>query len=287
MARILAVGIATLDIINHVARYPAQDDEVRALSQQQVRGGNATNTLAVLSQLGHDCHWSGVLIDEADAAVIEADLRHHRIDYRHCLRPVEGKIPTSYITLSEDNGNRTIVHYRDCPELPFAHFRQLDLSGFDWVHFEGRNVDELAQMLAWLKQQYPNLPCSLEVEKPRDKIETLFGFADIILFSKPYAQQQGFEHAAEFLASLNSGALMTCSWGEDGAWLKHDANIIHSPAFPPERVIDTLGAGDTFNAALISALLNGESPSEALTFACQLAGRKCGQTGYDNLINTL
>ena len=51
MSKILGVGIATLDIINRVEHYPGADDEVRALSQVQVRGGNVTNTLVVLAQM--------------------------------------------------------------------------------------------------------------------------------------------------------------------------------------------------------------------------------------------
>ena len=64
MARILTVGIATLDIINRVARYPAEDTEIRALGQHRQRGGNASNTAVVLSQLGHQVDFAGVLIDE-------------------------------------------------------------------------------------------------------------------------------------------------------------------------------------------------------------------------------
>ena len=74
MATLLAIGIATLDIINTVDSYPEEDSELRALSQSQARGGNATNTLTVLSQLGHQCHWGGVLIDEADSQFILDDL---------------------------------------------------------------------------------------------------------------------------------------------------------------------------------------------------------------------
>ncbi|MDO7667563.1 MAG: PfkB family carbohydrate kinase, partial [Pseudomonadota bacterium] len=77
MAKILAIGIATLDIINTVESYPDEDSEQRALSQHQTRGGNATNTLTVLSQLGHHCTWAGVLIDEPDSQVIQHDLSHH------------------------------------------------------------------------------------------------------------------------------------------------------------------------------------------------------------------
>ena len=287
MARILGIGIATIDIINHVSSYPAEDDEVRALSQQQVRGGNVTNTLVVLSQQGHDCDWCGVLIDEADTVIVEQDLQHYQINYQHCQWLDQGKMPTSYITLSEASGSRSIVHYRDCPELPFSHFSQLDLSVYDWLHFEGRNIDELSRMLQWVKLNYPTLRRSLEVEKPRPGIEALFELADVLMFSRPYAQSRGYQTAADFLNSLNHDGLLTCSWGEQGAWLKHQGMVLHSAAFPPEQVVDTLGAGDTFNAGLISALVNDLSAGLALEQACRLAGSKCGQTGFANLDKAL
>ena len=78
MATVLAVGIATVDVINVVASYPVEDDEVRALSHSVRRGGNATNTLVVLSQLGHVCEWAGVWVDEPDAEIVRADLDRNR-----------------------------------------------------------------------------------------------------------------------------------------------------------------------------------------------------------------
>ena len=283
MANILAVGIATIDIINRVSRYPKEDDEVRAVSQTIRRGGNATNTLVVLSQLGHQCAWSGVLIDETDAAIVKNELAEHQIDFNHCKVISQGKLPTSYINVSESTGSRTIVHYRDCPELDFAFFSQLNLNTFDWVHFEGRNVAELKQMLSWLKTHYPHLPCSLEIEKPREGIEQLFSLADVLLFSKPYAISQGFSSAQQFLQSLTKENIMTCSWGEAGAWLKANDKIIHCHAFPPPQVVDTLAAGDTFNAGIISGLAKQLSHQETLEYACRLAGHKCGQDGLTNL----
>ena len=111
MARILATGIATLDIINEVASYPDEDSEVRALSQRIRRGGNASNTLCVLSQLSHQSYLAATLINEADGQVIEADLNRYQINTQFCPRLNEGKMPTSYITLNRQNGSRTIVHH--------------------------------------------------------------------------------------------------------------------------------------------------------------------------------
>ncbi len=167
MARILAIGIASLDIVNLVADYPDEDSEVRALGQHVTRGGDATNTLVVLSQLGHTCSWGGVLAKEAATALIRADLESYNINLSHCRHLSGGKNPTSYILLNQATGSRSIVHYRDLPEYDFDQFTRIDLRDFDWLHFEGRNIDVTLEMLQHARCVAPHLPLSIEIEKPR------------------------------------------------------------------------------------------------------------------------
>lgn len=285
MARILGVGIATLDIVNSVAGYPAEDTEVRASHQRICRGGNATNTLVVLSQLGHDCAWGGVVADEPDARHILDDLARYRIDTHACRHKAHGKVPTSYIVLNQRTGSRTIVHYRDLPEYSFADFCAIDLAGFDWLHFEGRAVDETCRMLEYAQLHAPATPRSVEIEKPRLGIEQLFTLADVLLLSRHYAQSCGVTDPATFLRRMHHQAPqadLVCAWGEAGAYgLTGSGAALHSPACPPPAVVDTLGAGDTFNAGIIHARLTGASWPAALRLACELAGKKCGVMGFD------
>jgi len=284
MATILGIGIATLDIINTVDGYPDEDAEVRAINQRVCRGGNATNTLVVLSQLGHHCTWGGVCVDEPDGQKILEDLAYNAIDTRPCRIESQGKVPTSYITLNQRNGSRTIVHYRDLPEFNFVDFQMIDLLAFGWLHFEGRNVVETARMLERVRQVCPLIPVSLEVEKPRSHIEQLFSKVDVLLFSKVFAQ--GNEPAL-FLHKMQRQApqsRLICAWGEDGAYgLETDGTLWHNPAYPPPQVVDTLGAGDTFNAGIIDSLCRQQDLSTALNHACRLAGKKCGQVGLSIL----
>ncbi len=291
MASILGVGIATLDIVNTVDRYPVEDTEVRAIVQRRSRGGNATNSLVVLSQLGHRCSWAGLVVDGADGQFVLDDLAGHGVDTRLCRSQPGGGLPTSYVTLSRETGTRTIVHYRDLPEYDFASFAHIDINVFDWIHFEGRHVGDTRRMLERARELVPTVQRSVEIEKPRDGIDSLFGLAHVLLFSRGYALALGYEDGPGFLRDMRPlapGATLVCAWGEVGAHaLSRDGEAFSSPAFPPPRLVDTIGAGDVFNAAIVHGLVTGQSLAATLAAAGRLAGKKCGQEGLKGLVGSV
>ncbi|CRI64712.1 PfkB domain protein [Thiocapsa sp. KS1] len=279
----LGVGIAVLDLVQEVAVYPAEDEEVRALAQRRVRGGNVTNSLAVLSQLGHACRWIGTLGEDPAADLIRADLTGHGIETRDAVRVPGGVTPTSSILLSRANGSRTIVHSRDLPELSAGDFAEVSLDGVAWVHFEGRNPQETARMIRRVREEAPDVPVSVELEKPRPGIEALLEGPRFLLASRAFARAGGFEDAGAFLDDLvrrSDAALCVVAWGAQGAaFLARGDPVQRVPAYVPRRVVDTLGAGDVFNAGVIHGLLQGLPFAEAVVQAVKLAGLKCGHPG--------
>lgn len=289
MSHILTVGIATLDIINLVDHYPAEDEEMRAVDQHIESGGNAANTASVLAQYGHKVDFAGTLAHEPDGYRIEQQLKAKHVATGFCQHVKKGKAPTSYITLNQQTGSRTIVHYRDLPEYDYQHFHQIPLEEFDWFHFEARNVSEVRRMLVETQQRRVDQPISLEVEKEREEIDSLLPLADILLFSRVFVTSRGFDKPAAFFDAMRSHipeAILVCTWGDQGAWARDRNNRdYHAPACPPPEIIDTLGAGDTFNAGLIHAMVSGLTLAEALVHACQLAGKKVGQHGFGGLIH--
>lgn len=281
MARILLVGTATLDLVFGLDHQPGADEEMRAQSLRICRGGNAANTAIVLSRLGHDVEFLGVLADAPETAVIERDFAAHGVAFEHCPR-LPGRPPTSSIYLSA--GKRSIVHYRDLPELGAQVLTQRDLAGCDWLHFEGRNLAALSEMLQNVRDRYPALPVSLELEKPRSGIEAVFGYADLLLCSRGFALHHGRRAPQDFLhwmAGYAPQATVIVAWGEDGAYGQVPVGPVHhAPAIAIAQAVDTLGAGDTFNAGMLDALARALPLERALADACVLAGRKCEVQGF-------
>ena len=283
MAKIFCCGIVTLDIVNHVPHYPAEDEELRATRQQRRSGGNAANTAIVLGQLGHEVSLAATVASDETGDWLLERLRRAGIDSSACRRH-HGNTPTSYIALSTATGSRTIIHHRDLAELTATELLASLPDELDWLHFEGRNVPELEKMLDGLPRPR-DYRISLEAEKPRDGLERLFSHVDVVMVSRPWAEAHGYADATETLTALHANhprQLFSCAWGAAGAWgCGADGKILHAPAVAVTRVVDSIGAGDTFNAGLIDALVGGQPFDEALTRANSLAAASLERQGID------
>ncbi|XP_057200315.1 ketohexokinase isoform X3 [Triplophysa rosa] len=294
--KILSIGLVCLDIINVVEKYPEEDSDSRCLSQRWQRGGNASNTCTVLSLLGAPCAFMGSLAPGPVADFILNDFQMYKIDISLLLEHAECSFPASVVISNVRTGSRTILHMnRNLPDVSVQDFSKVDLSQYKWIHWEGRNAEEQVKMIEGVreynsKQEEKNqITISVEIEKTREPLYQLFPHGDVVFVSKDVARHFRFDSAAAalkgFSSRLRKGATLICAWAEKGAdAMGPDGTVIHSDAFPPEKLVDTLGAGDTFNASVIYTLANGGSLQSALTFGCQIAGKKCGVHGYDGIV---
>lgn len=174
----------------------------------------------------------------------------------------------------------------------------LNLSGVEWLHLEVRPNLEVLEAIAKKAVAHGGTAVSIELEKERPGDIVLAKHGDVVMVSRALCQCMG--HSFEdFVAIMvkehtKAGAIVVCSLGDKGAIARRGDTCWNSPAFSPAAVVDTVGAGDTFNAALIRSLFTARCAGvdiaqdtkvveTALREACQVAGAKVGMNGFAGL----
>ncbi|PYH49935.1 ketohexokinase [Aspergillus saccharolyticus JOP 1030-1] len=305
---LVAIGACYLDTILTTPHYPGEDEKLRASNICRRRGGNCPNTLEVLQQLvAHgsspaelSLNLVAVLPARSSAASqqIQAAFEPHvRMD--HCIYRDELTEPaSSYIFKSQASGSRTIVNYNELPEMNVDEFVKIAEalgSNDSWFHFEGRIPEVTLSCIHYLREQFPAVKISVEVEKPeRPGLQQLAKEADVVFYSKVWAQGNGYHSAEQCIREQSSltgkASLLCCTWGEYGAVALETATkeLIHQPAYTAAdfKIVDTIGAGDSFNAGMLYALLCRKDEwdlSQKLEFANRVAGLKVSQEGFAGL----
>ncbi|PTS99245.1 carbohydrate kinase [Flavobacterium sp. HMWF030] len=78
---------------------------------------------------------------------------------------------------------------------------------------------------------------------------------------------EGLEENMAFIEEKTKATAMCVTKGKHGALLLWEGKIYENGGYPIE-VADTVGAGDSFLAALITSLLTGKEPQNSIDFAC-------------------
>ncbi|KAL2812113.1 Ribokinase-like protein [Aspergillus granulosus] len=305
---LVAVGACYVDTILTTPHYPGEDDKLRATSISRRRGGNCPNSLEVLQQLmaespcGIDVPLNLVATLPAKASVASQQIRsafEPHVSLGHCIYREEFTEPaSSYIIKSQTSGSRTIVNYNELPEMTIEEFVRI-VDGLScpaaWFHFEGRIPDVTLACIRHLRSRFPDTKISVEVEKPgREGLQELAVEADVVFYSKTWAQNSGYQSAEECVQKQSllapNALLLCCTWGQDGAVAleTRTRNAVHSPAYAPPgfQVVDTIGAGDTFIAGMLYGLICKRDTwdlSQKLGMANRLAGTKVAQEGFVGL----
>ena len=272
--------------------FPAQDAKMRIDDNIVYRtGGNAANSAMIFTQLST---LSTYFLGSLPESISIPEFSRFPVDYSICPRHPASSLPTSIVMITRDNHSRTIIHSRNqLPELHSRDFRAVleQKQDFQVVHFEGRNVPETLEMTRILREAAPcseKLLLSVEFEANREGIETLSEFPDILFFSRGFVQAKGFDNPRDFFDfiiknwQLRTQAVLVCAWGSLGAfgyihassWGFDSTRVEHAKAIPLDVIVETVAAGDTFNAAFLVRYHSSRNLSSALLFACEIAAKK-------------
>ncbi|KAF2679422.1 Ribokinase-like protein [Lentithecium fluviatile CBS 122367] len=326
---IVCVGAVYIDTILTVLRFPVEDEKLRATSQRRRRGGNCANTLEVLAQLvfhnvsddsdsseaptaDPQLHLLAILPNKEsqDVTFIRNSLKNVKLTNSCIFRTDFNDAAASYIIQNIINSSRTIVSHNPLPEMTQDEFFAAATEAYrvegateGWYHFEGRVPQVVLHCVEYLRSSQPGFKVSVECEKPeRTEMALVAYHADVVFYSKQWAETQGCNSPVAFLKTMKAGtrhdALLCCTWGDEGATVLQKGSEDYeqwgvAQSWAPNNglhVVDTIGAGDTFIAGMLYAITCHEDDwtlQQKLEFANEIAGRKVYQDGFAGLAHQM
>jgi sugar/nucleoside kinase (ribokinase family) len=274
----LFVGHAYIDVTMLTDEMPAGDEKAVARDYAVSFGGNAVTAGFACAKLGHDVHllttqardWLGHMFAEM------ADAYSIRLHPRKVAR-------SSLSFVLPNDGKRAILRARDDHYLqPFI---RLDIAQARVLHLDGHMADAAIHYARAARES--GVLVSLDGGALRPRIEELVDFVDVAVVSKQLCRQMSFTEN-EMLAWLKGkgcrvGAVTV---GEKGTfWYEGDGAPQHLPALlvPPEKVVDTSGAGDVFHGAYCASYLErpGASWRDHFEFARAASAHKVQHLGNE------
>lgn len=256
------------------------DREILAANFEMTLGSSSAILAHNLSVLGTRVGFTTRYGDDAMGRIAMERLAESHVDLSRCIRS-SGNMKTGVTILLAHDRSRRILTYPgimfelEVPDLDFdylasaKHFHLSSLFLLRGLH------DGLPAMLRELKSR--GLTLSLDTnDDPEDRwggvLEEILPLVDLLLPNNDeilrIARRETVDEALSFLG--RSVPLIAVKCGRKGAIVQHGSRRVHVPGLTIDP-IDTIGAGDSFNAGFLHSWLSGDSPE-----VCARAGNITG-----------
>ena len=268
---LVAISVLHMDEYYTVDHWPEEGDKSTADFEKATPGGAISNMATVLSTLGTPVKFYDILSASKTADSLLKDMTDHGID-TSCVRRIKG-MKDSKCLIFRSEKERTIVWMRHHKKIVPLEKEAIDMfENAAYIYgYLGTNVfSNPCETLLGFKTKGAKLVFDIEAcfgdegQKLLEQANILF-FNQFGLRANVLASGQSEEGYLNLL--LQKGVeIIVMTKGAKGCRIVTQTDDFVSPAMNV-NVVDTNGAGDTFNAAFLHRTMQGDSPREAAVFA--------------------
>ena len=294
--RVLVVGDANVDL---EIRLPSEAHrETHANPDPQMfGGGSAANTAAALARLGVACRFAGTVGDDSFGRLAVESLAEAGVDTE--LVTVSREEPTvTVVAVVQPDGDRLIYVWPPSGgahgALRPSHVTEA-VGGSTWLHVSGiclrlapaRDAVLTAMEAARIRGIPVSFDLNLRLENWgweagfREVAEAAVERADVVMgaATDEVGALAGVDDPVEAATALaGADRLVIARLGAAGAVACSASGVVAVPGHDVE-VLDTVGAGDAFDAGFIAARLRGSGLTDAVRCGNAVAGLSISRLG--------
>jgi sugar/nucleoside kinase (ribokinase family) len=282
---VAVVGDCGVDLYARVPWLPGHDEKVPGDYLGTFGGGVAANFACAASRLGAHTTLLASVGDDAFAEVAVGSVAEHGVDVGGVARLAGETTSFCFIAL-DASGEKALTIVRT-PTF-FPRFEDVDLDRLrtaQVVHLAPFELDVAERLAQVARQAGAVVTVDLEPGMVRDggidAVRPLLRQANLVMPNRLCLEllwpDLDTSDAVAELRRLGPEAVVLTR-GEAGALVSDANGDVEVPAVPVE-VVDTTGAGDCFNAALVTSWAQGGSLRDAARFAAAAASRSLTAVG--------
>jgi ribokinase len=251
---VVVLGSVNLDLVATVGRLPSPGETVTGATLNRYPGGKGANQALAARRLGANVYLVANVGRDAAAEEALRLVRDEGVDLSYCS--IDDVTPTGIALISvADCGENQIV------VAPGANRtlrpENLRLPKADALICQ---LEVPAATLSHAAREFRGYFC-INLAPALDVPAELIERADLVVMNQTEAAWYG--QRVE-----RCKGLVAVTHGAGAATLSRQGRLIAEAVPPSVQSVDTVGAGDCFTAALTLALIEGQSPQDALRFAC-------------------
>ncbi len=290
---IVGLGEAVIDWVAEIPHFPKPDEKIDAITENYFPGGVTANFLVAIARLGGRCGFIGAVGDDFYGDYLIEDFKNENVDTTFTLKKKGKKTPINFIFVTQ--GEKTII------QSPHMLKTKINLTDLDQQYIINSKVlhttmihPEIAgRAIAIAKRNEVKVTIDLESQIAKrgwKSLNKMILNADILIPNKEGAKlitnRKKIDDAAKVLVEKGI-PIVIITLGRDGVLITTEKYQKKIPAFKVGSIIDTTGAGDTFNGAFSYAYWikkwNLESSCKYANAAAALKIQKLGaRTGMPN-----
>ncbi|RPF52200.1 ribokinase [Aquisalibacillus elongatus] len=255
--KITVVGSINMDLVTETDQFPVQGETVRGSQFQTVPGGKGANQAVAAARLGADVTMVGCVGDDEFGVELLNNFNNEGIDSSLIKQIPNTSSGLANIILS-DQDNRIIIIGGANEHVTPEYLDQVKKSilNSDYVLLQFEIPKETITYCIDLCDQH-NIPLIVNPAPAMDLSPKLWERVQ-------YITPNETEHKQLFNETFNDQLIVTK--GNEGTSYSEEGKEQLVPSFNVD-VVDTTGAGDTFNGALAVSLGEGKNLREAIEFA--------------------
>jgi sugar/nucleoside kinase (ribokinase family) len=274
----LFVGLATLDVVQHVERVPGPNEKVVSTSVEVSAGGPATNAAVTFAALGGEATLLTALGTSPVQPVIIDDLNRHDVAVVDAAAPGHPGPAISAVSVVVGSGDRSVVSRNAeeaCVDVPA---NLADLVNSVGVVLVDGHLPALAGAAA-AAAGHAGIPVVLDGGSWKPPIAEVLPHVEAAVCSADFAVPGCTSAAKSAQALLTMGVSFVAFTDGPRAvrwWTKDGFGAVDVRSVTAR---DTLGAGDVFHGAFAFAVAGHADPVGALRFAVDVAAVRVEKAG--------